>query len=73
MRDQYIHAVKVVPTLYDLLSTPQTLKGRPQNPIEGESFKASLTNPGAPDTVPLDTGAVVDLGTKGGCLHRTRR
>ncbi len=48
VRDQYIHAVKVVPTLYDLLGTepPQTLKGCPQNPIEGESFKASLTTLG---------------------------
>ncbi len=71
VRDQYIHAVKVVPTLYDLLGTepPQTLKGCPQNQIERETFKASLTNPGAPDTVPRDAGAVVDLGTKGGCLH----
>ncbi|MEU2916399.1 arylsulfatase [Streptomyces massasporeus] len=50
VRDQYIHAVDVVPTLYDLLGIepPEVLKGRPQNPIEGESFKASLTDPGAP-------------------------
>ncbi|MFG2307201.1 sulfatase-like hydrolase/transferase [Streptomyces sp. NPDC048566] len=50
VRDQYVHAVDVVPTLYDLLGIepPEVLKGRPQNPIEGESFKASLTDPGAP-------------------------
>ncbi|MEU2747537.1 arylsulfatase [Streptomyces collinus] len=50
VRDQYIHAVDVVPTLYDLLGIepPEVLKGYPQNPIEGESFKASFTDPGAP-------------------------
>ncbi|MFC8272647.1 arylsulfatase [Streptomyces sp. NPDC057271] len=50
VRQQYVHAVDVVPTLYDLLGIepPEVLKGYPQNPIEGESFKASLTDPEAP-------------------------
>ncbi|MFF7641940.1 sulfatase-like hydrolase/transferase [Streptomyces canus] len=50
VRQQYIHAVDVVPTLYDLLGVepPEVIKGYPQNPIEGESFRASLTDDTAP-------------------------
>ncbi|MCK9306159.1 MAG: arylsulfatase, partial [Methanoculleus sp.] len=50
IRHQYVHAVDVVPTLYDLLGIepPKVLKGYTQSPIEGESFKASLDDPGAP-------------------------
>ncbi|MFJ7180420.1 sulfatase-like hydrolase/transferase [Streptomyces massasporeus] len=50
VRRQYVHAVDVVPTLYDLLGIepPEVVKGYPQNPIEGESFRASLTDPEAP-------------------------
>ena len=49
-RQQYIHAVDIVATLYDLLGVepPQVIKGYPQHPIEGESFAASLTQPDAP-------------------------
>ena len=48
-RHQYVHAVDVVPTLYDLLGIepPATIKGYVQSPIEGESFAASLTDPAA--------------------------
>jgi len=51
IRHQYVHAVDVVPTLYELLGVepPEMLKGYPQNPIEGESFAASLTDAGAPE------------------------
>jgi len=47
VRNQYVHAVDVVPTLYDLMGIipPEVLKGFPQSPIEGESFAASLTDP----------------------------
>ncbi|WP_327373676.1 arylsulfatase [Streptomyces sp. NBC_01216] len=50
VRGQYVHAVDVVPTVYDLLGIepPEVIKGCPQNPIEGESFAASLTDPAAP-------------------------
>ena len=45
-RDQYVHAVDVVPTLYDLLDIepPATIKGYPQTPLEGESFHAALSD-----------------------------
>ncbi|MFL1382087.1 MULTISPECIES: arylsulfatase [unclassified Nocardiopsis] len=50
VRDQYLHAVDVVPTLYELLGVdpPERVAGRVQTPIEGESFAATLTDPGAP-------------------------
>ncbi|MGZ4945774.1 MAG: arylsulfatase [Halobacteriota archaeon] len=41
VRHQYIHAIDIVPTIYDLLGMdpPSVLKGYTQSPIEGESFK----------------------------------
>jgi len=50
VRHQYIHAVDVVPTVYELLGieAPEVLKGYPQSPIEGESFAAALRDPQAP-------------------------
>jgi arylsulfatase A-like enzyme len=50
VRHQYVHAVDLVPTLYDLLGieAPAVLKGRTQSPIEGESFAAALKDPKAP-------------------------
>lgn len=50
IRHQYIHAVDIVPTLYDLLGIepPKVLKGCTQSPIEGESFRASFDDPDAP-------------------------
>jgi arylsulfatase len=49
-RHQYIHAVDVVPTVYELLGIepPEVIKGFPQSPIEGESFATALTDPDAP-------------------------
>jgi arylsulfatase len=49
-RAQYVHAVDIVPTIYELIgiTPPETLNGYPQRPIEGESFAASLTDPSAP-------------------------
>jgi arylsulfatase A-like enzyme len=37
VRHQYVHAVDIVPTLYDLLGVeaPGVLKGYTQSPIEG--------------------------------------
>ncbi len=50
IREQYVHAVDVVPTLYELLDIepPAMLKGYQQFPIEGESFAAAITTPDAP-------------------------
>jgi arylsulfatase len=50
VRDQYVHAVDVVPTLYELLGIdpPAEIGGAVQSPVEGESFSASLADPGAP-------------------------
>lgn len=49
-RQQYIHAVDVVPTIYELLGIvpPETINGYLQNPIEGESFAGALEDAGAP-------------------------
>jgi arylsulfatase len=45
-----VHAVDVVPTIYDLIgiTPPSTINGYAQREIEGESFAASLTDPSAP-------------------------
>jgi arylsulfatase A-like enzyme len=50
IRHQYLHAVDLVPTLYDLLQmeSPAVLKGYPQTPIEGQSMTDVLTDPAAP-------------------------
>ena len=50
VRHQYVHAVDVVPTIYDLLgiTPPEVINGYEQLPIEGESFAAALTDPTAP-------------------------
>ena len=53
MRHQYIHAVDIVPTVYELLGIdpPVVLKGYTQSPIEGESFAAhSRTRPPREET-----------------------
>ena len=49
-RQQYIHAVDVVPTVYELLGIepPAVIKGFQQSPIEGESFVKALTDSTAP-------------------------
>jgi arylsulfatase A-like enzyme len=51
MRHQYVHAVDVVPTLYEMLDIepPEVLKGFTQSPIEGESFFPAIRDPGAPE------------------------
>ena len=49
-RQQYIHAVDVVPTIYELLGIepPEVIKGYLQSPIEGESFAEALTDANVP-------------------------
>ena len=50
MRHQYVHAVDIVPTLYELLGiqSPEVLKGFTQSPIEGQSFADAIRDPKAP-------------------------
>jgi arylsulfatase len=52
VRTPFVHAVDIVPTVLDLLQAepPRTLAGAAQMPIEGTSFAASLTDPGAPSS-----------------------
>ena len=49
-RQQYVHAVDVVPTVYDLLGIepPEMINGYLQSPIEGESFAKALTDSTVP-------------------------
>src|SRR5881392_4230612 len=49
IRRQYTHAVDIAPTIYELLGIdlPEVVKGFTQKPLEGESFAASLHDPGA--------------------------
>jgi arylsulfatase len=50
VRQQYVHAVDIVPTIYELvgITPPERIHGYEQRAIEGESFAASLTDPQAP-------------------------
>ncbi len=50
LRDQYSHAVDLVPTILELLNIepPATIKGVPQSPIQGVSFADSFNNATAP-------------------------
>ncbi|WP_404817070.1 arylsulfatase [Streptomyces thermolineatus] len=65
VRHQYLHAVDVVPTLYDLLGIqpPALVKGVAQSPLEGVSFRRVLEDPQAPD--PKQTQFYTMLGTRG--------
>lgn len=65
VRDNYINVCDITPTVYDLLGVtpPQIVKGIPQKPLDGVSFKAALQDPTA------DTGKRTQfytmLGTRG--------
>jgi arylsulfatase len=50
VRHQYVHAIDIVPTIYDLLGieSPDVINGYVQSPIEGESFAAALTDASVP-------------------------
>jgi arylsulfatase len=49
VRRQYVHAIDIVPTIYECLGIepPETVKGYTQHPIEGVSFAATLSDPKA--------------------------
>jgi arylsulfatase len=50
LRHQYTHATDVVPTIYDCLGVelPAEVKGYPQIPVEGQSFRYSFDAADAP-------------------------
>ena len=47
VRDNYVNVCDITPTVYDLLgmTPPETVKGIPQKPLDGVSFKAALADP----------------------------
>ncbi|HTZ63994.1 MAG TPA: arylsulfatase [Solirubrobacteraceae bacterium] len=47
IRTQYLHAIDIVPTIYDCLGVemPEVYRGATQVPLEGESFKATFDDP----------------------------
>jgi arylsulfatase len=65
VRDTYVNVCDITPTVYDLLgiSAPDTVKGIPQRPLDGVSFKAAL------DDSTAETGKQTQfytmLGTRG--------
>ena len=52
IRDQYHHAIDIVPTILDVLGVeaPETIKGHTQSPIDGVSMRASFDDASAPST-----------------------
>jgi arylsulfatase len=79
LRHQFLHATDIVPTMYDLLGVelPEVVKGYPQKPLEGVSFKPTF----AGDDVPtpkqsaffsmLGSRAVWHKGWKAVSVHPT--
>jgi arylsulfatase len=65
VRHQYIHAIDIVPTLYDCLGIdpPETVKGYTQRPIEGASFRHTFDHADA--APPRETQFYTMLGTRG--------
>jgi len=68
LRDQFLHTIDIVPTLYDLcgIHAPSMLNGVAQKPIEGRSFAAVLDDGAA--TAPRKT-QYFELGCNRGLYH----
>ena len=51
VRDQFVHAIDVAPTIYDAvgIDPPEEVKGYSQSPIEGTSFAYTFDEPEAPE------------------------
>jgi arylsulfatase A-like enzyme len=64
LRRQFLHATDVVPTLYDVLGVelPETVKGYPQVPIEGVSFRSTFESDDVP--TPKETAFFSMLGSR---------
>ncbi len=65
VRNQYLHAIDIVPTIYDCLGIepPEMLNNVTQSEIAGASFQSTFENPDAPN--PRDTQFYTMLGTRG--------
>ncbi|MCF6385842.1 sulfatase-like hydrolase/transferase [Mycobacterium sp. MBM] len=65
IRDNYVNVCDITPTVYDLLGivAPATVKGIPQKPLDGVSFKVALDDPDAPTG--KETQFYTMLGTRG--------
>jgi arylsulfatase A-like enzyme len=64
LRHQFLHATDVVPTVYDLLGVemPEVVKGFPQVPLEGVSFRSTFEGDDVP--TPKETGFFSMLGSR---------
>ncbi|TFV58269.1 arylsulfatase [Mycobacterium sp. PS03-16] len=64
-RDNYVNVADITPTVYDLIgiTPPATVRGVPQKPLDGVSFKVTLTEPAAPTG--KETQFYTMLGTRG--------
>ena len=64
LRHQFLHATDVVPTLYDCLGIemPEVVKGFPQLPLEGVSFRSTFVSDDVP--TPKETAFFSMLGSR---------
>jgi arylsulfatase A-like enzyme len=64
LRHQFLHATDVVPTMYDLVGVemPEVVKGYPQVPLEGVSFRSTFESDDIP--TPKETGFFSMLGSR---------
>jgi arylsulfatase len=64
LRHQFLHATDIVPTMYDLLGVelPELVKGYPQIPLEGVSFRSTFASDDVP--TPKETGFFSMLGSR---------
>lgn len=65
VRHQYIHAIDIVPTIYECLGVtpPEAVKGFTQSPIEGISFRYTFDHPETPSA--RETQFYTMLGSRG--------
>ena len=64
LRHQFLHATDIVPTMYDLLGIelPEIVKGFPQIPLEGVSFRSTFEGDDVP--TPKEFGFFSMLGSR---------
>ncbi|MGH9250885.1 MAG: arylsulfatase, partial [Acidimicrobiales bacterium] len=64
LRHQFLHATDIVPTMYDLLGIemPEIVKGFPQIPLEGVSFRSTFESDDVP--TPKESGFFSMLGSR---------